>query len=145
MELQFSVNGTVVPPSPHPFCVTSLYLTAPDDHCRVVLKERDSTGSDYINATYIDVSEQQQSWQTLYVHTRLWCELLHSHTHTLQLPIQSQQHTFNHYGVICYTFHSTTDTFTHVSPQAYNRPNGYIATQGTYMGTVLHAHIQRGD
>ena len=124
------MNGTVVPPSPnppppHPFCVTSLYLTAPDDHCRVVLKERDSTGSDYINATYIDVSDQQQSWQTPYVHTRLWCELLHSHTHTLQLPIQSQQHTFNHNRAICYTFHSTTDTL----PMCHHRPTtGPMAT-----------------
>ena len=46
-------------------------VIAPDDHSRVVLKERDSTGSDYINAAYIDVSDQQQSWQTLYVHTGL--------------------------------------------------------------------------
>ena len=75
--MELSVKGTVVSPSPtphpppHPFCVTSLYHTAPDDHSRVVLKERDSTGSDYINAAYIDVSDQQQSWQTLYVHTRL--------------------------------------------------------------------------
>ena len=32
-------------------------VIAPDDHSRVVLKERDSTGSDYINGAYIDVSD----------------------------------------------------------------------------------------
>ena len=46
-------------------------VIAPDDHSRVVLKERDSTGSDYINGAYIDVSDRIQ-------HT-------HTHTHTLQL------------------------------------------------------------
>ena len=67
-----------------------------------------------------------------------------THTHTLQLPIQSQPHTFNHHGVICYTFHSTPDECTHVSLQAYNRANGYIASQGVYVGRVLHAHSHGG-
>ena len=93
-------------------------VIAPDDHSRVVLSERDSTGSDYINGAYIDVSDQQQTSTTL-----LLCK--HTHTHACT-------HTRTH-------AHTHTHTHTHTTLLAFMHTCMHVRI---YTHTQVYAHAQ---
>ena len=45
------------------------YFVLPDDHSRVVLNHQDHvTGSDYINASFIDVSNSVSQWYVINIY-----------------------------------------------------------------------------
>ena len=84
-------------------------MTLPtDDHSRVVLSVPDEDGSDYINASFIDVS-------VLYMYA---CMLRVVCIHVYALHTSKHSYRHKHNTVLC--------TLT----QGYNHPNKYIAAQG---------------
>ena len=120
----------------------------PDDHSRVILSVPDSTGNDYINASFIDVSVIQFEYlnyinmNTHHMHIHTYMNI-YMHTHT-------ETHNCMYTACACTNFVHACEHRLYISTyqvyvqyisftQGYERQNAYIATQGMkYFHVVFH-------
>ena len=58
-------------------CMLIVTISFPDDHSRVILKVSDEKGSDYINASYIEVGTIMHSMVFTYTLNRTTCVLVY--------------------------------------------------------------------
>ena len=135
-------------------CIHYPSSLSPDDHSRVVLSVPDSTGNDYINASFIDVSGICTS-RYIYIicirrHVRMYEGLyLHVHAHTYIAQTQHlHAHTLVNYCIhihivracICTHPHKPVHTHITVYVHVYTQTNTYIFHYNSMYMYVKYVH-----